>query len=64
MALLGDILDGYMLSQWKARAQDVKQHGWYWEYTLVGARETDATPLTLRGWERAPLLCGCGCGCA
>jgi len=36
--LLGDILDGYMLSQWKARAQDVKQHGWYWEYTLVGLK--------------------------
>ena len=32
------ILDGYMLSQWKARAQDVKQHGWYWEYTLVGLK--------------------------
>jgi len=27
-----------MLSQWKARAQDVKQHGWYWEYTLVGLK--------------------------
>jgi len=38
VSLLGDILDGYMLTQWKARANDVRQHGWYWEYTLVGLK--------------------------
>eukprot|EP00959_Pyramimonas_sp_CCMP1952_P068682 1433444-Pyramimonas_sp.AAC.2 len=42
VSLLGDILDGYMLTQWKARANDVKQHGWYWEYTLVGPRTVPA----------------------
>jgi len=29
VGVLSEILDGYMLSQWKARARDVKQHGWY-----------------------------------
>ncbi|KAK3272426.1 arc6-like protein [Cymbomonas tetramitiformis] len=34
--MLDDILEGSMLAQWRARAQDVKQHGWLWEYTLLG----------------------------
>lgn len=31
---LDSILEGPMLAQWRTRAEDVKAHGWAWEYQL------------------------------
>lgn len=31
---LADVLDGRMLQQWKARAEDVRTQGWHWEYRV------------------------------
>ena len=34
MRQLEGILEGPMLQQWQTRAEDVKAHGWAWEYQL------------------------------
>jgi hypothetical protein len=33
---LNSVLDGPMLRQWRARAEDVRHNGFYWEYQLTG----------------------------
>eukprot|EP01018_Ginkgo_biloba_P040817 Gb_12268 [translate_table: standard] len=33
---LSEILDGQMLKIWTERANDIAQHGWFWEYSLLG----------------------------
>ena len=38
-------------SQWRARAEDVKAHGWYWEYNLLGLTVDKVEALD--GGERA-----------
>jgi len=33
---LESVLEGAMLRQWRARAEDVRHNGFFWEYVLVG----------------------------
>eukprot|EP00252_Welwitschia_mirabilis_P011426 TRINITY_DN25681_c0_g1_i1.p1 TRINITY_DN25681_c0_g1~~TRINITY_DN25681_c0_g1_i1.p1 ORF type:complete len:807 (-),score=168.71 TRINITY_DN25681_c0_g1_i1:164-2584(-) len=33
---LPEILDGEMLNIWKERAREIAEHGWFWEYSLLG----------------------------
>jgi len=51
IAGLAAALDGRMLQQWKARAQDVRSQGWYWEYSL-GNLSIDSVEVSEDG-ERA-----------
>jgi len=34
--LFVQVLEGEMLKSWTDRARNVKQNGWFWEYTLLG----------------------------
>ncbi|KAG0557218.1 hypothetical protein KC19_11G111200 [Ceratodon purpureus] len=36
VATLPEVLEGEMLKSWTIRASDVKRHGWFWEYALLG----------------------------
>ncbi|KAL4187704.1 hypothetical protein AMTRI_Chr09g40300 [Amborella trichopoda] len=36
LAKLPEVLEGQMLKIWRERAAEIAQHGWFWEYTLLG----------------------------
>lgn len=36
LSQLAEVLDGEMLNIWTARAKDIAEHGWFWEYSLQG----------------------------
>ncbi|KAL5706584.1 Protein ACCUMULATION AND REPLICATION OF CHLOROPLASTS 6 [Ranunculus cassubicifolius] len=36
IAVLPKVLEGEMLKIWTERATEIRQHGWFWEYTLLG----------------------------
>ncbi|KAG6487830.1 hypothetical protein ZIOFF_056566 [Zingiber officinale] len=42
------ILDGRMLKIWTDRAVEIKQHGWFWEYSLLGVT-IDGITVSLNG---------------
>ena len=45
VAALDSVLDGPMLRQWRARAEDVRHNGFFWEYQLTGL-SVDAIKIT------------------
>ncbi|KAG6509208.1 hypothetical protein ZIOFF_034599 [Zingiber officinale] len=45
---LPEILDGRMLKIWTDRAVEIEQHGWFWEYSLLGVT-IDSITVSLNG---------------
>ncbi|KAG9442918.1 hypothetical protein H6P81_018772 [Aristolochia fimbriata] len=45
---LSEILEGHMLNIWTDRASEIAQHGWFWEYTLLGLT-IDSVTISLDG---------------
>jgi len=43
---LSEILDGQMLKIWSERAKDIAEHGWFWEYSLLGLTIESVTVST------------------
>lgn len=48
LAKLPEVLEGHMLKIWKDRAAEIAQHGWFWEYTLLGLT-IDSVTVSLNG---------------
>ncbi|XP_010271467.1 PREDICTED: protein ACCUMULATION AND REPLICATION OF CHLOROPLASTS 6, chloroplastic [Nelumbo nucifera] len=48
LSKLPEILDGQMLKIWTDRAAEIAQHGWFWEYTLLGLT-IDSVTVSLDG---------------
>ncbi|XP_042485385.1 protein ACCUMULATION AND REPLICATION OF CHLOROPLASTS 6, chloroplastic [Macadamia integrifolia] len=48
LSKLPEVLDGQMLKIWTDRAKDIVQHGWHWDYTLLGLT-IDSVTVTLDG---------------
>ncbi|KAF5197471.1 Accumulation and replication of chloroplast protein 6 protein [Thalictrum thalictroides] len=45
---LPEVLDGQMLKIWTDRAAEIAEHGWFWEYTLLGLT-IDSVTVSLDG---------------
>ncbi|XP_068640826.1 protein ACCUMULATION AND REPLICATION OF CHLOROPLASTS 6, chloroplastic [Aristolochia californica] len=45
---LAEVLEGQMLKIWTSRASEIAQHGWFWEYTLLGLT-IDSVTVSLDG---------------
>ncbi|XP_058109372.1 protein ACCUMULATION AND REPLICATION OF CHLOROPLASTS 6, chloroplastic [Magnolia sinica] len=45
---LPEVLEGQMLKIWTDRAAEIAQHGWFWEYTLLGLT-IDSVTVSLDG---------------
>ncbi|KAI3959159.1 hypothetical protein MKX01_023835 [Papaver californicum] len=48
LAELPEVLEGQMLKIWSDRASEIAQHGWFWEYTLLGLT-IDSVTVSLDG---------------
>ncbi|XP_077246462.1 chaperone DnaJ-domain superfamily protein [Tasmannia lanceolata] len=48
VAKLPEVLEGQMLKIWTDRAAEIAQHGWFWEYTLLGLT-IDSVTVSLDG---------------
>ncbi|OVA20418.1 protein of unknown function DUF4101 [Macleaya cordata] len=48
LAQLPEVLEGQMLKIWTDRAAEIAQHGWFWEYTLLGLT-IDSVTVSLDG---------------
>ncbi|XP_010907356.1 protein ACCUMULATION AND REPLICATION OF CHLOROPLASTS 6, chloroplastic isoform X2 [Elaeis guineensis] len=47
---LPEVLDGRMLKLWTDRAAEIAQHGWFWQYTLLGVT-VDSVIVSLDGYR-------------
>ncbi|OAY67739.1 protein ACCUMULATION AND REPLICATION OF CHLOROPLASTS 6, chloroplastic isoform X1 [Ananas comosus] len=48
LAQLKEVLEGRMLKIWTDRVAEIAQHGWFWEYTLLGVT-IDSVTVSLDG---------------
>ncbi|XP_043712763.1 protein ACCUMULATION AND REPLICATION OF CHLOROPLASTS 6, chloroplastic [Telopea speciosissima] len=48
LSKLPEVLEGQMLKIWTDRAKEIAQHGWHWDYTLLGLT-IDSVTVSLDG---------------